>query len=64
MQADDKIVVYGRQSGYYNVISRLNTDGSIDGSFKSSEVSTINTINIQSDGKIIIAGDFLSCGGV
>ncbi len=64
LQADDKIVFYGRQSGYYNVISRLNTDGSIDGSFKSSEVSTINTINIQSDGKIIIAGDFLSCGGV
>ena len=69
IQTDGKILLGGSFTSYngttQNRITRLNTDGTIDTSFK---IGTgfgdfVNTINIQSDGKIIAAGDFTSYSG-
>lgn len=62
IQSDGKIIVAG--SG----IVRLNTDGTIDTSFNSgtglNSMSSIKTIFIQNNGKIIIAGTFSSYNGI
>lgn len=64
IQPDGKIII-GGSFGYFNVvprnnIARLNTDGSLDLTFNPGMGTNgiINTINIQSDGKIIIGGAF------
>lgn len=60
VQSDNKVIV-SRLAG----LSRYNTDGSLDTNF-TAVVSgrTILAIGIQSDGKIIVAGDFTSLNGV
>ena len=64
IQSDGKILVGGSFIAYYGTpasrIIRLNSDGSIDTSFVSGTGfnSTVNSITIQSDGKIVVAGDF------
>jgi uncharacterized delta-60 repeat protein len=72
IQNDGKIIIGGRFSTYNgtirNRIARLNVDGSLDTSFDpgtgaSSSNSSIWTAPIQSDGKIIIAGEFDSING-
>jgi uncharacterized delta-60 repeat protein len=69
IQSDDKILIAGGFSSYNGIsrnrIARLNLDGTIDGSFNpgSGADNTINTISIQSDGKIITGGSFTSFNG-
>jgi len=45
-------------------IVRLNADGSLDASFKSSPDGAVNALAVQSDGKILIAGQFTKVNGV
>ena len=70
IQSDGKIIVQGYFTTYQGVsannIIRLNTDGSKDTSF---DIGTgfngvIYSISIQSDGKIILGGDFTTYQGV
>ena len=69
IQSDGKIVVGGWFSSYNgtsaNGIIRLNTDGSIDTSFVygTGFDGLIKSIAIQSDGKIVVGGNFTSYNG-
>ena len=64
IQADGKILIGGNFTSYnglnYNKIIRLNTDGTEDSSFniQSGFNGIVKTIAIQSDGKIIVGGEF------
>lgn len=79
LQSDGKIILGGAFMGYYsggyyaNHIIRLNEDGNVDFDFnRGSEINNqgrgtnawIRSIYIQSDGKILIGGDFTSCNGL
>jgi uncharacterized delta-60 repeat protein len=70
IQSDGKILVGGGFATYNgtpsNYIIRLNSDGSIDNTFDIGEGfdNTVNTIQIQSDGKILIGGVFSSYDGI
>jgi uncharacterized delta-60 repeat protein len=70
IQSDDKILVGGGFTGYtgdsFSKIIRLNTDGSVDNTFTvgSGFDNTVETISIQSDGKILVGGGFTSYSGV
>jgi uncharacterized delta-60 repeat protein len=72
VQSDGKIVIGGdfttARGVTQNRIARLNTDGSLDTGFNTDgTVGTSNTVNaiaIQSDGKIVIGGDFTFARGV
>jgi uncharacterized delta-60 repeat protein len=69
IQSDGKIIIGGLFTSYNgtarNRIARLNADGSLDTGFNpgTGATSTILTTQIQSDGKIIIGGDFTSYNG-
>jgi uncharacterized delta-60 repeat protein len=69
IQSDGKIIIGGDFTSYngiaINRIARLNMDGSLDTSFNSGTgaISGVRIISIQSDGKIIIGGDFTSYNG-
>jgi uncharacterized delta-60 repeat protein len=69
-QSDGKILVGGGFITYNGVVSnriiRLNTNGTIDTSFNTGTGfnSDVNTITIQSDGKIIIGGQFTTYKGI
>lgn len=76
LQSDGKILVGGSFTSYNGItqkrITRLNTDGSIDASFvigggftipSVSDMSSVNAIAIQSDGKIIAGGRFAYYNG-
>ncbi|MCF8371341.1 MAG: T9SS type A sorting domain-containing protein [Bacteroidales bacterium] len=69
MQSDGKTIIGGIFTSYNgtarNRIARLNPDGSLDTSFNpgTGASSWVNTTTIQSDGKIIIGGDFTSYNG-
>ncbi|ANF49948.1 hypothetical protein A0O34_05145 [Chryseobacterium glaciei] len=66
IQTDGKILVGGSFSNYNGVdrnrIIRLNTDGSVDTSFiiGTGFNDTVYTIALQSDGKIVVGGNFTS----
>ena len=70
LQADGKILI----GGYFktvggvpiNYVARLNPDGSLDTTFNPNVGGTIgiNSIALQSDGKILIGGGFTTIGGV
>jgi uncharacterized delta-60 repeat protein len=70
IQSDGKILVGGQFTTYNGVslnrIIRLNSDGSQDTSFVigTGFSNTVNTISIQSDGKILVGGSFTSYNGV
>ncbi|MFA5366457.1 MAG: hypothetical protein WC333_00840 [Dehalococcoidia bacterium] len=70
IQNDGKILVGGDFTSYSgvtaNYIIRLNTDGSIDNTFNSGTGfdTTVWSMAIQNDGKILIGGDFTSYSGV
>jgi uncharacterized delta-60 repeat protein len=71
IQNDGKIIITGNFTSYNGVlinrIARLNTDGSLDTSFNingSGSDGVIQCVKLQSDGKIIIAGDFTSYNGI
>jgi len=69
IQADGKIIAGGSFTNYdgttQNRITRLNSDGTRDTSFTigTGIAGTVNTIAIQSDGKIIIGGNFTFYNG-
>ncbi|MDX2188374.1 MAG: T9SS type A sorting domain-containing protein [Bacteroidota bacterium] len=64
LQPDGKVYIGGNFTIYFNSnrnrIARLNTDGSLDTLFKSSNGTNgkIRAIAIQQDGKVLIGGDF------
>jgi uncharacterized delta-60 repeat protein len=69
IQSDGKIIIGGNFTKYngmtMNHIARINTDGSVDPSFNlgTGASSHVNSIFIQSDGKIIIGGFFNTYNG-
>mgnify|MGYP003538300011 FL=1 len=66
IQSDGKILVGGEFSNYndisYPFFIRLNSDGSVDNTFVTGTGfnSFVTTIVLQSDGKILVGGDFSS----
>jgi uncharacterized delta-60 repeat protein len=68
LQSDGKIIISGNFTKHYdsqisrNRITRLNVNGTPDGTFNvgTGANATINNSAIQSDGKIIIGGEFTS----
>jgi uncharacterized delta-60 repeat protein len=72
VQSDGKILVVGGFTSYNgtssNRIARLNSNGSIDNSFNIGSGFTGNNfpyvMAVQSDGKIVIGGEFISYNGV
>ena len=69
-QPDGKIIVGGEFTSVggttRNYIARLNADGSLDTTFDASITfaANVQSIALQSDGKIVIAGLFYQIGGV
>ncbi len=69
IQSDGKIIAGGNFTSYdatsANGIIRLDSNGSIDGSFiyGTGFIGTVLIANIQSDGKIIVGGNFTSYDG-
>jgi uncharacterized delta-60 repeat protein len=71
VQSDGKILVGGHFSilgGLSRInIGRLNADGSLDTNFNPGVTglfsSSVNSLAIQSDGKIIVGGEFIALGG-
>jgi uncharacterized delta-60 repeat protein len=68
VQPDGKIIIVGDFSTYNGVsrkgIARLNSDGTLDNSFVpgNGSSSPVRTVALQSDGKILVGGDFTSFG--
>ena len=67
VQPDGKIIAVGENSpldtkGY---MTRLNNDGSVDGTFAGGIVESgeVSSVALQSDGKILVGGRFTSIGG-
>jgi uncharacterized delta-60 repeat protein len=70
LQSDNKILIGGEFTGYSltprNHITRLNSDGSLDGSFdpgdgvsmSDSSTPSISALAVQSDGKVLLGGHF------
>jgi uncharacterized delta-60 repeat protein len=73
IQSDGKIIIGGGFSFYNgvnrNFITRLNSDGTLDISFSnltwtgSSSGTSIRCVKLQTDGKILVGGDFTQCSG-
>jgi uncharacterized delta-60 repeat protein len=69
LQPDGKTLVGGDFTTYNGTtrsrITRLNTDGSIDGTFNigTGFGSAVRSISLQSDGKILVGGDFTTYNG-
>ena len=70
LQADGKIVIGGDFTGYNNTsrnrIARINSDGSLDTSFDpgAGANNTVDDVKVQTDGKIIVGGNFTTYSGV
>lgn len=71
LQADGKILAGGGFTSYNGFtasrIIRLNTDGSVDNTFNSGtgfDIGYVYAVSIQSDGKILIGGQFNSYNGI
>ncbi|HEY8402551.1 MAG TPA: T9SS type A sorting domain-containing protein [Cytophagaceae bacterium] len=70
IQSDGKILAGGQFTSFNGVLAnhivRLNADGSVDNSFTvgTGASGSVNAIAIQSDGKILAAGGFMSFNGV
>lgn len=69
VQSDGKVIIGGQFTSFdgttINRIARLNTDGTLDNTFDpgTGVDNTLYTISVQSDGKIIIGGDFTTVNG-
>ena len=72
VQPDGKILVVGlfttlggggTGTTTRNFIGRLNSDGTLDTSFNPGADAVINTVALQSDGKIVVGGNFTTLGG-
>jgi uncharacterized delta-60 repeat protein len=70
IQSDGKILVGGLFTSYKGITSnniiRLNSDGSVDNTFSigTGFNGSVNTITLQSDGKILVGGSFTSYKGI
>ena len=70
LQADGKIIVGGNFTKYNGVsvnrIARLFSDGTLDASFTSGlgADQIVESVSVQSDGKIVLGGRFLTFNGV
>jgi len=70
LQSDGKIIVGGEFTSYNGIstnrIVRLNTNGSHDNTFNSGSGfnNIVRSLQIQSDGKIVVGGEFTSYNGV
>jgi uncharacterized delta-60 repeat protein len=70
IQSDGKIIIGGDfamlNNKPSNKLGRLNVDGTFDETFNvgSGFNNIINGINVQSDGKILVVGEFTTCNGV
>lgn len=70
IQADDKIIAGGRFGNFNNAnrvnIARLNANGLLDASFDPVQGPsyTINSLALQSDGKIVLGGDFMTVNAI
>ena len=70
IQSDGKIIIGGWFTSYNGIvrnrIARLNTDGTLDATFDqgTGADNVVSTTSIQSDGKIIIGGNFTSYNGI
>lgn len=71
IQTDGKIIAGGNFGGYNGtaatMLTRLNTDGSVDATFNQGGTGLNNApsvINIQPDGRILIGGGFTTYNGV
>jgi uncharacterized delta-60 repeat protein len=70
LQSDGKLLVVGGFTTFYGGspgrIGRLNTNGTVDGTFSTSIGAnfSIISLDIQSDGKVIVGGQFTAIGGV
>lgn len=70
LQSDGKILIGGNFTSYNGIarnrIARLNNDGTLDTNFNpgSGANNNVNSIAIQSDGKILIAGIFTTYNGI
>ena len=66
IQTDGKLIVGGDFTSYdgatWNRLVRLNSDGTVDDSFDpgTGADATVQAVAIQSDGKIVVAGDFVT----
>src|ERR1035441_1647730 len=70
VQADGKVLVGGLFTTLggqaRNGIGRLNPDGTLDSSFNPGagpQYSSVYSLAVQADGKILVAGDFTTLGG-
>jgi uncharacterized delta-60 repeat protein len=69
LQSDGKIIIGGNFTTYngtsINRIARLNTDGTLDATFNpgTGASGAVRNITLQSDGKMIIGGDFTTYNG-
>ncbi|MDR3459471.1 MAG: immunoglobulin domain-containing protein [Verrucomicrobiae bacterium] len=70
VQPDGKILIGGAFSTFIgttrNNLARLNTDGTVDGTFLNNLTgasSNVRCIQVQSDGKVLIGGDFTTVNG-
>lgn len=70
LQPDGKILCGGSFSNYqntsFNRLIRLSIDGAIDGNFNVNQGfdNQVNTVAVQSDGKILVGGSFNSFDGI
>jgi uncharacterized delta-60 repeat protein len=67
IQKDGKILVIGDFNNFFGIgtfIIRLNSDGSVDSSFRPKVNAPIYAIAIQADNKILIGGNFSIVNGV
>jgi uncharacterized delta-60 repeat protein len=70
VQADGKILIAGAFGTYNGTsrggLARLNADGSLDTSFLATGAGVngyVNSLAVQTDGKVLIAGVFSTCNG-
>jgi len=70
LQPDGRLLIGGDFSSYNGTargrIARLHADGSLDGSFLpvNAPNNLVRALALQSDGKVVLAGDFTSLGGI
>ena len=71
VQADGRVLLVGNFSTINGVhrgyLARLNTDGSLDTTFQngmSGANSTVGSVAVQADGKVLVGGDFTSINGI
>jgi uncharacterized delta-60 repeat protein len=70
VQADGRVLIGGDfttmndEDVTRNFVARLNTDGTVDNSFNPNANSTVYSLAIQADGKVLLGGEFTTIGGL